>query len=180
MKRAFSQLFPIVFGLLVVGAGAYVGWIFYQAGQGDLVDVEVKQVDFELNLRESLVDALLDVVLNQELDLELDPEVRAEIVIDNPSIFAVRIHDIDGDLTVEGMELGYVISGLEADEILASGDSLTFYISIEPSLNETLRIARGNSDDGYQLTFDGEAVFSIFGVEQTVPIEIEETVESGG
>ena len=117
MKRILSQLFPVVFGLLVVGAGSYVGWIFYQAGQGDLVEVEIKQVEVELNLRQSLVDALLDVVLNQEFDLELDPEVRAEVELDNPSIFAVRIHDIDGELTVEGMELDYEITGLEPDQV---------------------------------------------------------------
>ena len=166
-----------MFGLLVLGAGGYIGWIFYQAGQGDLVEVKIKQVDVELNLKESIVQAIIEVVVNRELDLELSPEVRVEIELDNPSMFAVTIHEIEGELTVEGMELDYEIRGLENDRVLASGDDLSFYIEIDPNMNETLRIARGSRTNGYSVAFDGSARFSIFGVEQEVPIQVEEIIQ---
>ena len=171
------KLLPFALGSVFLVGGAYVGWVFYQVAQGDLVEVEIKDVDIDLNIQETLFKAAIGVVINQELDLELQPDIEAEVEFSNPLRVSVTIHEVEGELTVAGQVMDYRIDGLDGDVELEGKESHTISILLEPDTAESLKLAGETSKDGVEVEFRGTARVSVWGQEQTIPVVIEKRAE---
>jgi hypothetical protein len=183
MRRILRRLLafsPISLGTVFLLAGAYVGWIFYQAAQGELIEIDVKDVDASLNLQESVVGALFGVVLDKELKLEIEPDVTAEVEFTNPLLVAVVIHEVDGALSLSEIPMSYTIEGLEPDMELGGRDSHSIQILLSPTSEETIELAKGSLDGGIDVHFVGWARVSVWGQEQTIDFTFEKVINVYG
>jgi hypothetical protein len=187
---------PISLGTVFMVGGAYVGWVFYQAAQGQVIEIDIQQPTVNLHINEYLqkkreggIIALgADILTGGNLipdctDLERLgvplPDIRTELEFENPMLVAVNIHEIDGDLTVEGAQMDYELEGLDGDEALGGGEQMSVFIELSPDLAECTVLLEGVQEDQVvDVTFEGSARVSVWGVEQEIPILIETTIDS--
>jgi hypothetical protein len=171
MKKLLDYL-PVVLGLLILGGGAYIGWILYQAARGQAVEVEIQEVQVDLNL----ADAALGMIFKQKL--EIDPEVKATVEFTNTLPVGVRIYDVTGVLSVSGTEMDYTITGLENGVRLEPGQSHQIEISLDPENAEVLVLGPKVILLGVvKIEFVGVARVSVLGQEQEAPVLVEKVVE---
>ena len=196
LMRRLKRSAPVSLGTLFLLGGAYTGWIFFQVAQGQVIEIEVHEPTVNLHISEYLqkrreggilafgADILSggslmpDCADLERLEVPL-PEIRTELEFENPLRVTVHIHEVSGRLMVEGTEMNFAIEGLEDAHELGGRESMSVIIELKPDLAECTVLLEGvERDQVVDVFFEGTARVSVWGVEQEVPILIEETVDS--
>ena len=194
--RTLKRWSPISLGTVFMVGGAYVGWVFYQAAQGQVIEIDIHEPTVNLHINEylqkkregGLIALGADILTGGSLipdctDLERLgvslPDIRTELEFENPLLVAVNLHEIDGELTVEGTQMDYEIEGLDGDQALGGGERMSVFLELSPDLEECTVLLEGvEKDQVVEVSFEGSARVSVWGVEQQIPILIETIIDS--